>query len=107
MSKDKLPDNKELKEPHFKGLPNDKNSFGSKDKSMIPNADSKENDKGSSCNSLVKPAVSSPLGIDGHNCSVHGRWRKSYNKGLIMEVLVNCQFQVEIQEYHLTLETIG
>ena len=72
MSKDKLPDNKELKEPHFKGLPNDKNSFGSKDKSMIPNADSKENDKGSSCNSLVKPAVSSPLGIDGHNCSVHG-----------------------------------
>lgn len=72
MSKDKLPDNKELKEPHFKGLPNDKNGFGSKDKSMIPNADSKENDKGSSCNSLVKPAVSSPLGIDGHNCSVHG-----------------------------------
>lgn len=72
MSKDKLLDNKEFKELYFEGLLNDKNSFGFKDKSMILNVDSKENDKGSSCNLLVKFVVSLLLGIDGYNCLVYG-----------------------------------
>ncbi|XP_022805706.1 uncharacterized protein LOC111342848 isoform X3 [Stylophora pistillata] len=71
MSKEKSPDNKELKEPHFKRVLNGTNSFGSKNKSMILNADSKENDKGCSCNAIVSPVHRSPVSSDGHKSSVH------------------------------------